>query len=135
MSAAATEQRILRTFTVPGPPTPHPRATGMEFKRGSRRTAKYMAYKSLVGWSYKAAHPGAELFIGPVCLTVVFQQPDPWLRGCRRYDLTNCVKSLEDGLTGVAYIDDWQVGEQRVSLEYGKEPCAVVTVAGRVEVV
>ena len=91
-------------FTIPGKPQPkqRPRSDG----RGNFYTpSATRAYEKVV--AYSARNGGVRKQIeGPVRMKVAIYWPDR-----RRRDLTNAVKSIEDGLNGIAYEDDSQIAE------------------------
>lgn len=90
-------------FTVPGAPVPSQRAGGVT--RGGKTwrytPAKSRAYMQLVKAIAfaKCDHP----YPGEVRLDVTFYVPDRIRR-----DRDNLLKSLKDGLNGIAWIDDSQ---------------------------
>jgi crossover junction endodeoxyribonuclease RusA len=85
------------------------------------------AFEQVVGWAAKAAMlaQGWETTDRPVALHCVFHQAH------KAADLSNLLKAIEDGLNGVAWVDDVQV--RSLVAEYGTgEPGVdvVVEVAG-----
>lgn len=91
-------------FTVPGRPVPKQRPR--VYSHG-RRVQVYTppetrAYEEAVALFARRVCP--EPLTGPVRLRVRV-----YFRDGRAPDLSNCIKSIEDGLNGVAYIDDSQV--------------------------
>lgn len=107
------------SFTIPGPPTPKERARfGRNQRTGKPQTYtpdRTAAYEAKVAALALLARQQAKqrVWTGPVMMKVTF-----WLRGKRtgRPDLTNALKSIEDGCNGVIYEDDAQV----VSIDAGK---------------
>ena len=84
-------------FYVPGPPVPkaRPRVTGKRTFT-PRRTK---IYEEAVHLCYQGAR-----FDDPVQVHVTF-----WMSDARRVDLDNLIKSLLDGLSGRAFLNDDQV--------------------------
>jgi crossover junction endodeoxyribonuclease RusA len=107
MSAAQT-QRVERRFEVEGRPVPAVRMTqrGKHTPNHPKRKQMdaYLAFKDAIGWAAKAA--GVEVIDGPVIINVQVYIRD---RMKRRWDISNVLKAVEDGLNGVAYHDDKQV--------------------------
>lgn len=92
-----SEPRSLR-FWIPGPPVPKGRP---RLGRGIIYTpAKTKAYEATVAAFAKLA--GASPSSGPVAVGIYINASGKW-------DLDNCIKSILDGLNGVAYHDDSQV--------------------------
>jgi len=108
------------TFRVPGQPVPkaRPRVT----ERGTFTPQRTRDWEEAVGWAFKGM--GAATFDGPVSVMMTFLR-----KGRRKVDLDNLVKSVLDGLNGVAFHDDQQVRELSARVIYGcDEPLAEVTV-------
>ena len=82
-------------------------------RRGStsKRAIEYRAFKEHVAMKWKERYPGEEPYPKDVLLKleVDLYHPAPDQRGMRRWDLVNVVKSIEDALNGIAYVDDWQI--------------------------
>ena len=100
-------------FFVPGPPVPQPRMTRYSLygkdKHGNptakaRAVSRYLTWKNDVGWEAKAA--GIRPTEANVHLDIDIIVPD---RRKRKWDVSNIIKSAEDALNGVAYVDDKQV--------------------------
>ena len=99
----------MQELTVYGRPVPAARMT-QRGKFVKRQAIRYMAYKDKVGWTAKEA--GIKKSDRNVKLDIVI-----YLAGGRQGDWDNYGKSIADGLNGIAYIDDQQVKEGRVSVK------------------
>jgi len=88
-------------FTVDGEPVPKARP---RLGRGGHAytPSRTAAWEERVGWAYREAQ-GPE-FHGPVQVALHFRR-----KSRRRADLDNLIKSVLDGLNGVAWQDDSQV--------------------------
>jgi Holliday junction resolvase RusA-like endonuclease len=98
-------------FTVPGRPVPAVRMT----QRGKwikPNAARYLAYKQQVGWTARPHFPAP--FEGPVGIEI-----DAYIANKRPGDLDNIIKALQDGLNGIAWLDDRQVVEIRARRHHG----------------
>lgn len=94
--------REVVRFIVPGAPVPKARP---RFAKGHTYTPpQSLAYERKVGLCAREA--GAHPTRSKLILTVNFRLPN-----ARRVDLDNLVKSVLDGLNGVAWWDDYQVVE------------------------
>lgn len=136
---------MTRHFIVTGPARGKGRARST--KSGHHYTPKETRlYEAHVRDCYLREHPDAAPMTGPVCLVVLEARlrPATHLRkdGSRRAsapiypvsrpDLDNIVKSILDGLNGIAWVDDAQVVEIRASKEYGDEAFVGVRIKGLV---
>lgn len=109
------------TFTVPGPPVPKERARRAPNGRWYTPT-KTRDYERLVASC--ALHAGAKPKTGPVHITLAIFWPDR-----RSRDADNVLKSVQDGLNGIAYDDDRQVIGFTVTTDLDRsKPRAVVSV-------
>jgi Holliday junction resolvase RusA-like endonuclease len=132
------------TFTIPGQPVAKGRPRS--FVRGGHvahytpdKTARYENLVKLAGQQAMNGRPPME---GPVSLTVhaYFAIPASWSRKKQaaayggsitptsRPDLDNVVKSIKDGLNGVAWRDDSQVVTLAAIKRYCATPGVAVTV-------
>lgn len=107
---------------------------------------KSRAYEALVQESYLAEHNGQEPLTGSVALSIkaffpiaknmskkdraLVESGD--LRPTKRPDCSNVLKSLEDGLNGVAWLDDKQVVDVRIEKWYGEKPRLEVEIESNV---
>lgn len=102
---------------------------------------KTARYENLVALAAREA--GCVPLDGPVALRISVEAvpPESWskkrraaaLEGAerpRKPDLDNCAKAIMDGLNGVAYRDDVQVGVLVVTKRYAATDCVIVTVGG-----
>ena len=90
-------------FTVPGRPVPAVRMTRRS-KWVDPQAQRYLDYKEFIGWLAKRHF--SKVFTGPIKLCV-----EAYIDGGRPGDLDNIVKSVQDGLNGIAWKDDRQVVE------------------------
>lgn len=140
---------IRRIFTVPGNPHGKERArTVMQSGRVHSYTPEKTAlYERLVGECYNFTHPGAKRLTGPVELKITAYMPVPksWSVKLKQQALaeiilptvkpdgSNILKSVEDGLNGIAYEDDKQITQATVCKKYGAVPRVEVEIYGREE--
>ncbi len=91
------------TLTVPGRPVPKARprvgANGHVYTPKETQQAE-----AAVGWAARGALRGKKPTTGPVSITVAFHVADR-----RRRDVDNLLKTVLDGLNGIAWADDSQV--------------------------
>jgi Holliday junction resolvase RusA-like endonuclease len=122
-------------FDVPGQPHPAERPRGLlrRGKGGQMVTVwltpdRTLAAEQTVADAFRAAHPDAVPLAGEVRLEVVFRRAT-----LRRCDLDNLLKTVMDGLNGLAWRDDSQVAQIVASRLLGVPPGtegAHVTVLG-----
>lgn len=105
-----------------------------------RTPAKTREYEKRIGWAWKAAH--GPMYEGPVEISIVvfLQVPKSYakktreamLRGdilpTRTPDISNVLKSAEDGLNKVAYKDDAQIAFISGCRYYASDPGLMITV-------
>lgn len=135
------------SFTVPGKPHAQGRARAT-INRNTGRPRMYedktsKAYKEKIAWC--AIEAGADrnnLIAGAVLLNIAVYCPIPptWTRQKRkdaaegkvhmisRPDLDNVLKSIQDALSGIVYVDDRQVVDIRISKRYSDNPRVVVNI-------
>ncbi len=126
------------TFIIEGKPQPKERPRSG--KNGFYTPSKTKAYEERVKWAYKEA--GGRLHNEAVRMSIVIERSVPKGTGKKnkffmlnnrikpttRPDVDNCVKSIMDGLNGVAYPDDGYVTELTVKKCYGEIDKAIVEV-------
>jgi len=141
------------SFLVPGEPIPKPRPrfrhvvakSGVEFTQ-TYTPAKGAKYEKTVGQYALVALRASGIFspfVGPIELACEFRfhVPKSWtkkrtilaLEGqvfptSPRQDVDNCLKSVQDGLNGVAWADDGQVVTLSARKVFHATPAAVVTI-------
>jgi len=71
-------------------------------------------WETRIGWEARIA--GVMPLEGDLAVTLHFQR-----QGTGRADLDNLVKSVADGLNGIAYADDTQIVRLTASVEYGSK--------------
>lgn len=85
---------------------PRPRGMGGHFVSNS---ARYLAYKESIAWSYKPKAFGIDPWQGAVTMTLRF-----FTKTRRRVDADNLAKGAMDALNTLAYADDSQIDELHV---------------------
>ena len=110
----------IATFTVPGRPR------GKERPRMGRNGKFYTPkttreYEESVAWFAKAAYKG-EPTKDPVRLDMTIRSSKS------RADTSNILKSIEDGMNGIIYVDDKQIKEIHISRIEGDGEGVDVTV-------
>lgn len=131
----------ILTFTLEGKPVPKARA---RLSRGRAFTPKQTReYEAAVAEAGRLAMSGRSPVAGAVTLSVkaFFPIPQSWpqkrkemaragsLAHTSRPDGTNVLKSIEDGLNGVAYADDSQIVTSHIEKYYSDIPRIQVTVS------
>lgn len=119
------------TFTIPAIPVAQPRQRHRIISTGGKNYAQNYtptkhpvnAFKSTARMALQSVYTGPPL-AGPVAMSVVFVFPRPsnriWKtrpmpreRHAKKPDCENVLKSLQDALTGLAFVDDAQICEYR----------------------
>lgn len=126
-------------FTIPGQPVAKGRPiAGRSFGGHTtlRTPVKTVAYEGLVAHACSEAMKGSEPLSGPLALDLAIgvQIPASWskkkqaaavageVRPTKKPDLDNIVKSVCDGMNGVAYADDSQIVAMGVRKFYTQTP-------------
>lgn len=134
--------KVYATFTVPGDPVPKARPRINTTSHRAYTPVKTKKFEELVKIEYLRSN-GKKTETGAVVLGVLFKMPIPvktkkvdvkkMISGkilpTKRPDLDNLVKSILDGLNGVAYLDDNQVVEINAKKVYSETPETVVTLS------
>lgn len=132
-------------FFVPGQPVAKGRpiaGRGFGGRVTLRTPGKTVAYEGLVAHACHAAMKGMAPFCGPLVLhlQINVQIPASWskkrqkaafdgdVKPTKKPDLDNIVKSLCDGMNGIAYVDDAQIVEMSVRKVYSETPGAHIVV-------
>ena len=128
-------------FEVPGMPRGKQRVRVT--KTGNAYTPKEtVLYETWVKQCARTAMNSAEPLTGALSLAITVHMPIPksWSRKKRREaaqgflrpmvkpDLTNIIKSIEDGAQGICFLDDKQVVHLSVTKQYSGFPKVVVTI-------
>ena len=120
-------------FCVPGVPRgkQRPRFTRTGHAYTPDQTA---AYECLVRLAYQSIACGVLPMTGPISLSIIAYMPIPASLSDKRKralvgkphtkkpDCSNILKSVEDGLNGVAYADDSQIWKLTMHKVYGEVP-------------
>ena len=123
-------------FTIPHVPVPEGRARAYRAGGFIRVVTpeKTRHYRALVAEAANAACGALEPLDGPIELRVVFWMPVPAkmsqkarqaLLGrfqSRKPDADNLLKALQDGMTGIMWVDDCQVARVVAEKRYSDEP-------------
>lgn len=136
-------------FWIPGDPVPKARPRFRRFNGGVRSytPSETVKYELLTGWYAKQLMGRAEPLKTPVKLFIEFglRVPRSWSQKRRdaaiaglyvptvKPDLTNLIKSIEDGMNGIVYHDDSQIVRLEVSKRYASTPGARVRVQQMME--
>lgn len=129
------------TIVVPGNPVGKGRPRAFQ-TRGPRRTIrmhtpeKTRNYEQTIALAGREAMQGRDPLGGPVSIQLSIFMPIPasWSKSKReaaaaggvmpitKPDASNVLKAVEDALNGIAYIDDSQIIDARISKRYSHEP-------------
>lgn len=128
-------------FVVPGIPVPkgRPRLG----KNAVYTPAKTKLYERAVGYYAREAMRGVNIATGAVSVEMRFYMPVPAsysgvkrlkalsgeLRHVTKPDASNILKSIEDGMNNIVYVDDNQVCDITASKFYGELPHAAIKVS------
>lgn len=134
------------TFTVPGPPVGKARAR-VVLRHGKARAFtpdKTVRFENLVRMAFTESFRDHVPVVGPVRFGfAAYFEPPQYLRQkhpggfdvfetiphTKKPDLGNILKSLEDGLNGVAFVDDSQIAEYLPTKKrYSMRPRVVVCI-------
>lgn len=143
---------MIRQMLIPGEPQgkARPRATVVGGHARVYTPKTTATYENLVRLCFLEQNKGAEPEKGPVQIEMVFyfappksaywpvnskhngELKDGWLdkRQTSKPDIDNLVKSVLDGLNGVAFKDDSQIWRVTASKMYSKKPCVLVMLIG-----
>jgi len=111
----------IATFTVPGRPRGKERSRmGRNGKFYTPKTTR--EYEESVAWFAKAAYKG-EPTKDPVRLDMTIRSSKS------KADTSNILKSIEDGMNGIVYVDDKQIKEIHISRTEGDGEGVDVTVS------
>lgn len=133
------------TIVIPGELTAKQRHRDGTRSDGSRVRFSPKATKHserVVAWAAKSAMVGREPVDRPVelAVTCVFEPPASWSKRRRaeaignaapkgtKPDADNLLKTISDGLNGVAFTDDGRVARMSIQKIYGGESRTIVTV-------
>lgn len=127
-------------FTVPGPPQGKARARTVRNKNTGKTVSftpdSTVLYENLIKTCYMNAGGGILNNKEPVMLIVTAYYPIPQstgkkmkekmlndeIRPTKKPDADNVLKAVNDALNGLAYADDSQVCDQRISKFYSENP-------------
>lgn len=121
------------SFFVPGIAQPKGSTVSRAFQTASGKlhVATRSANPRVKDWQHQvaaiAAQRGVQPFLGPVSIAVTFYLPRPKslpkkvAAHTKKPDLDKLLRALNDGLTGIAYVDDSQVVQITAAKHYGAE--------------
>ena len=127
------------SLTIPGPPVGKQRAricrTGHAFT-----PAKTVNYEALVKQTFAAKYPDFVPMSGPLRMILSsYIMPSKETtrklkKGAKIYptirpDISNVLKSIEDALNGLAYVDDKQIISVYAEKKYSLRPCVEIILA------
>lgn len=88
-----------------------------------RTPGRTKAYELQIGYTARVAMAGRDPTHRPVMLDLIVRCPPN-----RRFDLSNVLKSVEDALNGVVYVDDRQIEMINARIEADRAPAIEVSV-------
>jgi len=127
------------SLTIPSPPVGKHRARVC--RSGHAFTpAKAVNYEALVKQTFAAKYPDFVPMPGPVRMILsIYLMPSKKTQrklkeGIRVYptikpDISNVLKSIEDALNGLTYVDDKQIISVYAEKKYSQRPCVEIIVA------
>ena len=120
------------TFSIPGKPQPkqRPRVT----IKGTYTPQATVDYERLVGWQCRSVYKGKPLTTALKLTVRVFiklpkrtvKEKGDWHTS--RPDLDNIIKSIKDGLNGIAYEDDSQIAKIEATKQWASEDYVIVEI-------
>jgi Holliday junction resolvase RusA-like endonuclease len=120
------------SFSIPGKPQPkqRPRVTS----HGTYTPQATVDYERLVGWQCRSVYKGKPLTTALKLTVRVFvklpkrtvKEKGDWHTS--RPDLDNIVKSIKDGLNGIAYLDDSQIVYLVATKQWASEDYVIVEI-------
>ncbi len=136
---AAKQDQTIR-FTIPGAPVPKARARVT--KRGNFTPKRTRQHEALVKFTANFCMRVHEIRTGPLMLYATFNMPIPksWSKKKRNQaingeikhtakpDLTNLLKTIEDGMNNIVYRDDSQLISISAVKRYDEIPGTIVTI-------
>ncbi len=137
----------IARFFVPGIPKPGGSKKAFVNKKTGR--ASVVEASKNAEWRASVAHEGSlavkQPFVGPIEVSFEFVMPRPgshfrtgknagmlrdsapvWHTGMP--DATKLIRSTEDALKAIAWVDDAQIAKQRASKVYGERPGCLITI-------
>ena len=141
---------MIRMVNIPGEPQgkARPRATMVGGHARVYTPSKTANYENLVRMAYAEQNPGALPSSGPIRITIRFLFAPPkaayWPKNSKhngelkegwegkrhvsKPDIDNLVKSVLDGLNGIAFKDDSQIWRVTASKSYSEKPHVTVLI-------
>ena len=120
------------SFIIPGKPQPkqRPRVT----IKGTYTPQATVDYERLVGWQCRSVYKGKPLTTALKLTVRVFiklpkrtvKEKGDWHTS--RPDLDNIIKSIKDGLNGIAYEDDSQIVKIEATKQWASEDYVIVEI-------
>ena len=125
-------QTPMISFSIPGKPQPkqRPRVTS----HGTYTPQATVDYERLVGWQCRSVYKGKPLTTAlKLTVRVFFKLPKRTVKEkgdwhTNRPDLDNIIKSIKDGLNGIAYEDDSQIVYLVATKQWASEDYVIVEI-------